>query len=116
MRILIVDDYLELPQAMAHTLRDKGHEVETACNGVQGLAKFDRAEVPFDAVVSDWNMPGMNGFRMVTEILKLNPKVKIVMMSGDDSNRPPERTPPITLLSKPFGMDELLQELEKPTT
>lgn len=115
MRILIVDDYPELPKAMAYALNNAGHEVETAWNGVQGLAKFDRAEIPFDAVVSDWNMPGMNGFEMVTEILKRNPHVKIVMMSGDDSNRPPERTPPITLLPKPFGMKELLQELEKPT-
>lgn len=125
MKILIVDDYPDLLEVLAYTLAKAGHTVETACDGVQGLAAFDRDSqaaitnegpngiVPFDAVISDWNMPRMNGFLMVTEILKLDPRVKIVMMSGDWTNQPPHRDPPIRLLSKPFDMGCLLDELAK---
>jgi DNA-binding NtrC family response regulator len=116
MKILIVDDYPELPKAMSYALKNAGHEVEMAFGGREGLLAFRTADPPFDAVVSDYNMPIMDGYKMIVHILKLDPKVKVVMMSGDDWNKPPMRTPPIKLLGKPFEMRELLQELEKPST
>jgi CheY-like chemotaxis protein len=87
LRILIVDDYRPLAEAMAHSLDRSGHTVEIARDGLEGLRMF-QAE-GFDAVLSDWNMPRMIGPEMVMRILDLAPRTKVVMMSGDPSNKPP---------------------------
>jgi DNA-binding NtrC family response regulator len=108
MRILIVDDEECLREVFANTLEAKGHDVTTAVNGRDGVYKFRTAEPPFDAVLSDWNMPQMNGYAMVVEILKMAPATKVVMMSGEPSNKPPEG---VTLLEKPFKRDDLFKAL-----
>ena len=118
MRILVVDDYADLLKAIKILLASEGHRVTTAADGREGLRKFDEAQffgLPFDAVISDWNMPHMNGFEMVSKILELAPKVKIVMMSGDYSNMTPERADgrTIKMFQKPFHPDALLEELVK---
>lgn len=115
MRALIVDDDQDLRELFADLIAGEGFEVETAKDGVEGVFKFRKAEVPFDFVLSDWNMPRMNGHTMVTEILKLsashNPRVVIVMASGDSSNKPPAG---IKMLAKPFRNADLIALLPKP--
>lgn len=106
MRILLVDDDRELRDPLAEALARRGHAVQTAADGAMGLQAFYGGS--FDAVISDWNMPHLNGFQMVTEILKLVPKQRVVMISGDGSNKPPEGVP---LLAKPFRIQELLDAL-----
>ena len=88
MKILLVDDYRPLAEAMALGLRLAGHTVVWAPDGVAGLSQF-RSQY-FDVVLSDWNMPKMTGPEMIREILRLQPDAKIVMMSGDPWNKPPE--------------------------
>jgi CheY-like chemotaxis protein len=107
MRILVVDDDEANRNLFARMLMREGHIVETAGCGLEGLRRF-RKGGPFDRVLSDWNMPIMNGFAMVTEILKLDPTTRIVMMSGDHSNQPP---PGVPLLGKPFSREDLLNAL-----
>jgi len=101
MKILLVDDYRPLADALALNLGHAGHTVVLAHDGVEGVQAFMCCEIgrmgPFDAVISDWNMPRMTGPEMVREILRVNPNVKVVMMSGDPWNKPPEG---ITLLEK----------------
>jgi len=119
MHILVVDDYADLLKVVRTILHGEGHQVKTAEDGQQGLHDFRYAlgsPFPFDAVISDWNMPHMNGFEMVSEILDLDPNVKIVMMSADYSNQPPERADgrKIKMFQKPFHPDAMLEELVKP--
>jgi DNA-binding response OmpR family regulator len=104
MRILLVDDDEDVRLSLTRALTYAGHTVETAWGAREGLLKFRASE--FDAVLSDWNMPFKNGFWMVTEILKLSPTAKVVMMSGDGSNKPPAGVP---LLKKPFRIETLLE-------
>jgi DNA-binding NtrC family response regulator len=104
----VVDDYTELLEYLANLLESAGHEVELAADGREGLLKF--REGGFDAVISDWNMPHLNGSEMISEIIKIDPTVKVVMMSGDYTNQPPERTPKIKMFQKPFHPDALLEE------
>lgn len=118
MRILVVDDYADLLKAVKIMLASEGHRVTTAADGREGLRKFDDAmgEIPFDAVISDWNMPFVNGFEMVTEMLQRDPTVKIVMMSGNYTNEPPLRADGriIKMFQKPFHPTAMLEELVKP--
>ncbi len=109
MRILLVDDDNDVRETLGHILERAGHHVETARDGGEGLSKFRQGL--FDAVVSDYQMPRMNGLLMLADILNLDPDTVVVLMSGD----PPAAdlvarvTPrPIHILRKPFDTAELL--------
>jgi CheY-like chemotaxis protein len=88
MKILIVEDYAPLAESVQMWLEGKGHTVEVAVNGRDGLAQFSFSQ-DFDVVLTDWNMPIMTGPELVREILLLQPKARIVMWSGNSSNQPP---------------------------
>lgn len=110
MRVLLVDDDANLRDLFAEFLHMDGHEVTTAVDGREGIFIFRKAEPEFELVISDWNMPWMNGFQLVTECLHLQPTVKALMMSGDPSNKAPEGIP---LLTKPFRRAELSEAIAR---
>lgn len=86
MRILVVDDDASVRNMLKDDFEACGHEVVECWNGLQGLATFDR-KGPFDAVLSDGQMPSMTGPEMVAKIRELDPNVSIVMLSGDYNNK-----------------------------
>ena len=65
---------------MAESLRTAGYEVQTARHGGEGLSKFE-AE-PWDVVVTDRAMPHLSGEEMALAIRALNPKARIILVSG----------------------------------
>ena len=65
-RILIVDDDAHIVHVMSLWLDRHGHEVVVACNGANALEMFDRNEV--DLVISDMNMPVLDGLALVKAI------------------------------------------------
>ncbi|MEM5310185.1 chemotaxis response regulator CheY [Paraburkholderia sp. JHI869] len=67
MKILVVDDFPTMRRIVRTMLRDLGYtNILEAEDGVAGLAQL-RAS-PFDFVVTDWNMPNLNGLEMLKEI------------------------------------------------
>ncbi len=66
-KILVVDDFPTMRRIIKNLLKDLGYEnVDEAENGAMGLEKLRNGE--FDLVVSDWNMPVMDGLTMLTQI------------------------------------------------
>jgi len=66
-RFLVVDDFATMRRILRNLLKELGFmNVQEAEDGVDALAKL-RAE-PFDFVVSDWNMPNMNGIELLQAI------------------------------------------------
>ena len=83
-RILIVDDSFTVREMERKLLESKGYEVETAVDGVDGWNAV-RAE-RYDMVVSDVDMPRMNGIKFVTQI-KQHPELKslpVIIVSYKD--------------------------------
>jgi len=78
---LVVDDDESLVQIVAMILRMEGFEVQTAHNGVDGCCTYFRN--PTDWVVSDIQMPELDGLGMMQCIRTLNPRVKTIYMSGE---------------------------------
>lgn len=109
MRILLVDDEPVLRELFSDFLSSKGFEVETARDGREGVSKFRHGQ--FDAVVTDYQMPFMNGVLMIMEILVLEPNTRVVLMSADP---PAARQIPVSVkvLRKPFRNTELLEALQ----
>ena len=79
-KVLIVDDEVDLLEAMAERLRLRGVEVLTTTSPWYALSKLD--EEPFDAVVIDLMMPGMDGLEVLRSIKKEHPQVHVILLSG----------------------------------
>lgn len=80
-RVLVVDDQQVVRDILAHFLSIKGFDVETAENGLEALALFIVDH--FDIVITDLQMPHMDGSSLALEIKNRNPTTFIIIMTGD---------------------------------
>jgi CheY-like chemotaxis protein len=78
--ILCIDDEAMGLSVRKMMLQSQGYEVLTASSGAEGLDLF--ASNPVEAVVLDYAMPGMNGGQVAAELKRLNPKVKILLLTA----------------------------------
>lgn len=81
LKILIVDDHALIRKGVEHTIRVgfPSYYVESASNGRDVIKTFE--ENPFDVVITDIQMPSINGIELTKELLKKNPKTKIIVVS-----------------------------------
>jgi CheY-like chemotaxis protein len=79
--ILVVDDSISVRTVVARCLRSLGHEVEEVSDGLEALGRL-RSRC-YSLVVSDLEMPRMDGFELVAELnrLAISPKVPVIMAS-----------------------------------
>ncbi|HWB87446.1 MAG TPA: response regulator [Bryobacteraceae bacterium] len=106
--VLVVDDDLNLLRLVAMVLKQNGHTVLSAVNGVEALMVYSTYHSRFDLVLTDIQMPGMNGVELAYRVRALDRSVRILFMSGfvpEGIELPPD----ITLLQKPFPLDQLIQ-------
>jgi len=80
-RILLVDDDRALLDGFARRLR-KSYDLHTACGGLEGL-KVLHKEGPIAVVVSDYQMPGMNGITFLERVRQASPETIRVMLTGN---------------------------------
>ncbi len=78
--ILIIDDNEEMLNTFKQLLLDEGHRVSTANNGATGIILFMRQS--FDLVITDLNMPELNGLDVIKRLNNVI-KVPIILMSTD---------------------------------
>lgn len=87
MKALLVEDNAEILFLMEYLLNKNGYEVRTASNGVEALEILG-TEV-FDLLVTDFNMPFMNGLELIENILIKNIKIEqIIVLSAITHNEP----------------------------
>lgn len=116
-KILIVDDSRTIRQQVSFTLTKGGYEVVEAEDGVQGIEKL-KSEGNVAMVISDVNMPNMDGLEMLENINKdaSIKKVPIIMLttegSGDLINRAKSAGAKGWLV-KPFEPDQLIAAVNK---
>ncbi len=107
-RILVVDDEAGIRKVVRDALERSGHDVETAIDGEEALARF--SEGAFDLVVSDWKMPGIDGFELVRRLRKSS-SVPILMLTVRSEERDKVRLLDAgadDYVTKPFGVAELV--------
>ena len=83
--VLYVEDDQELRQNTARLLGSFFTVIHIAENGVEGLEMFNKNN--YDLIITDINMPLMNGVKMVREIKKKNPRQIIMVISAHDEAR-----------------------------
>jgi CheY-like chemotaxis protein len=100
LRILFVDDEAPLRLAVAAVLRASGHLVETANDGTEGLRKLTDAVTklrsPFDLLITDLEMPAMDGLTLIQMLRETNLPIRIVVYS---SSLWPHRIKQLNILS-----------------
>jgi len=109
-RVLIVDDNNQLRNVLSVFLSQKGFSTETAENGVEGLTKF--TSHPFDVVLTDIQMPYIDGLSLSNEIRKKQSKTTIIIMTGDVQLSQQARSVADFVLLKPFSLKDLNEKLQ----
>ena len=113
-RALLIDDEKEFVDTLAERLRARGLEVEVAYNGPDGIAKARGAR--FDAVVLDFAMPGMDGIATLKELLKLNPDLQVMLLTGHATIKTAveaTRLGAVDVLEKPTDINTVMEKIRE---
>ena len=114
--ILTADDSASMRQMVSFTLKGAGYDVLEAVDGKDGLEKAKAKEV--DMVITDLNMPHMDGIQMIREIRAL-PKYKFIPIilltteSQDEKKMQGKAAGATGWIVKPFKPEQLLAVIKK---
>jgi EAL domain-containing protein (putative c-di-GMP-specific phosphodiesterase class I)/CheY-like chemotaxis protein len=109
-RVLVVDDDDVIRRVCRRVLGAEGWTVVVADNGRAAIAELERAEVPFDCVLSDVNMPEIDGFGLVKALRERDDDLPVLLMTGDPTLHGAVRAidhGAVSYISKPFDHDAL---------
>ena len=116
--ILVADDEENIRVLMQHWLQAAGHTVSLVGNATEGCAALKQQA--FDLVITDVLMPDGDGLNLITEIRKLQPKTRIVAMSGggrylhgEDYLKMARGLGAHAIVTKPFTFQELTAGMEQ---
>lgn len=110
-RILVVDDEVDIAEILRDILVTAGHRVVMCHNGLEALRRLD-AE-PFDLVLTDLKMPGLDGAALCVELMRRHPHManRVIAITGDtlgSSAREFVRTSQVPVVDKPFDAQDIL--------
>ena len=109
MRLLVIEDYALLREALARGLRDAGYAVDATGSGTDGLWYAENH--PYDAVILDIMLPGVDGFAILRRLRDAGNTTRVLVLTARDAVA--DRVNGLDLgaddyLVKPFAFDELL--------
>ena len=112
--VLVVDDNEALREVIALMLSGCGCRCESARNGVEAIQKLQRSR--FDAVVTDLEMPVMDGIALTRKLRQYFSSLPVMIITGhsdQDSKEAALRAGAKEFLRKPFEVSDLLEKLHK---
>lgn len=114
MRILVVDDEINYCEVLKTILTAKGYAVDTALNGKEALSCMEKDS--YDLVVSDLNMPVMDGYELLKEIRSRDYDTEVIMLTAFGTIKKAVETMKAgayTYVTKGNDPEELLIEIAK---
>lgn len=114
--ILIVDDSVSIRQVVGIALKGAGFDVIDAVDGKDALSKLSGQKI--NLVISDVNMPNMDGITFVTEMKKLpaykfTPVIMLTTEGSDDKKSAGKAAGAKAWVIKPFKADQMLDAVNK---
>ena len=115
-RILAVDDSASMRQMVVFTLKKAGYQVVDAKDGLEALEIAKTQS--FDAVISDVNMPNMDGITLIKNLrtlpaYKFTPLLMLTTESGTEKKHEGRAAGATGWIVKPFNPDQLLAVIQK---
>lgn len=112
MRLLLVEDEIDIQNFLGRSLREAGYEVEAASDGK--TAEKLAAEIAFDALIVDLGLPDQDGITLILRLRQLGVRAPVLILSArrsvDDRVRGLEQGGD-DYLTKPFALAELLARI-----
>ncbi len=112
-RVLVVDDDELIQTTLGMLLEALGHEAVAVESGEEALAKLETGFQP-DLVILDMNMPGIGGSGTLPRLRGLRPALPVLLATGRADEATVDlvaATPGVSLLSKPFSMNDLRTQI-----
>lgn len=119
MRFLVVDDSSTMRRIIINTLNKLGHtEIVEASNGREGIDRLNASDV--DMVITDWNMPEMNGIEFIRTLrgldkMKETPILMVTTNAAKDDIVEALRAGVNNYIVKPFTPDTFKEKIEAVT-
>jgi len=113
-RILLADDNKAIRDLVSGFLKFIGYEVAIAINGIEALAVFLASS--FDLVLTDLEMPAMDGLSLAGHIKERSPNTPVILLTGADREtvlKKLEKGPVDSVIFKPFMMEDLQRTVQK---
>jgi len=114
--ILVVDDETIIRDITRALLEANGYQVLTASDGMEAVAVFAQSGKEISLAITDLMMPLMDGMTTVRTLRKMNPALKIIVMSGMSDEIMEIETdgePKVVFLLKPFSGETLLARMRE---
>lgn len=112
-RVLVVDDQEDIRDRLSDILAGMGFEVAVADSGNEGLDTFHKTF--FDFVLTDLNMPGMDGWRLALHIKEESSATSVVLMTGEAKEvvrKKLEGTCIDSVMFKPFRLKDIQETVQ----
>ncbi|MGA2228583.1 MAG: response regulator [Syntrophobacteraceae bacterium] len=113
-RVLVIDDEPDICTMLTKFLRSSGYYCENFTGSAKALEVLKRND--FDLVISDIKMPGIDGLQLLSEILKINPELDTIMMTGHTNIYTYSdiiKAGAVDFIAKPFQLSELKAKIER---
>jgi CheY-like chemotaxis protein len=112
-RILVADDDKSIQDVVSGLLEIMGFEVALAGNGIEALAVF--LDSSFDLVLTDLQMPAMDGLSLARHIKESSPSTPVILLTGSDREtvrKRVERAPVDSIIFKPVRLEDLRRTVQ----
>jgi DNA-binding NtrC family response regulator len=116
-KVLLVDDDPDFLETLSDRMSARGLKVDTATSGPEAIAKVESQ--PFDAVVLDLLMPGMDGIETLRRMLAANPDIQVILLTGHatiEKGIEAVKVGAADFLEKPADIATLLAKIEDAKT
>lgn len=113
-QVLVVDDEADFRETIVKRLQKRQLHVSGAESGEKALELM--AAQPFDVVVLDVKMPGLDGIETLREIKKINPLVEVILLTGHasmESGIEGMKLGAFDFVMKPAALDELMEKIRQ---
>lgn len=111
--ILVVDDDVAVQRSTQALLESHHYRALIANDGIEATALYGQHQADISLVVLDVMMPNMGGIPLVRNLKALDPTLKVIAISGLESNREPVLAVGAnTFLTKPYPLEDLLSTVQ----
>ena len=111
--VLVVDDEKDLVELLAAILRKTGLTVLEAVGAAEAIAICEDPATSPDLILSDFQMPGMNGLELADHVVPICPNIAVILMSANFSRLDTIAARGFEFIQKPFSFDDLVARISE---